>query len=183
MEQAVLSTLAERTGRSLAEWVELVKKSGPAGEKSRISWLRTEHRLGKSTARWIVERATGNSLPYDPERLVSKLFGEPGELSRATYDALVLTLLGLGSDVTVTPCKTVVPVRRRQVFAELRPATRGRVELGLSLGRSTVSGRLSSTAGLARRSGISHRLLLSGPAEVSDELREILDAAYRSSPR
>jgi len=50
MVQNWVATLKEKTGRSLEEWLALVKRSGPGTEKERREWLKTEHGLGPNSA-------------------------------------------------------------------------------------------------------------------------------------
>jgi hypothetical protein len=54
-----IATLKEKTGRSLEEWLALVRRSGPKSEKERREWLKKEYGLGTNTAWWIAERADG----------------------------------------------------------------------------------------------------------------------------
>src|SRR5579884_966636 len=57
--------LAEKTGRSLEEWLRLVRDEGPAAEKERRDWLKKEHGLGTNSAWWIAERADGKGTEAD----------------------------------------------------------------------------------------------------------------------
>ena len=57
MVEKWLAELKEKTGRSMEEWLALVKREGPKEEKSRREWLKTKHKLGTNSAWWIVERA------------------------------------------------------------------------------------------------------------------------------
>src|SRR5207249_1895814 len=57
MVQKWVAELKEKTGRSLDEWIELVRKEGPPEEKDRRDWLKTEHGFGTNSAWWIAERA------------------------------------------------------------------------------------------------------------------------------
>jgi hypothetical protein len=43
MVQKWIGELKEKTGRSLDEWLRLIKKSGPKDEKACREWLKTEH--------------------------------------------------------------------------------------------------------------------------------------------
>src|SRR6266849_6218228 len=61
--QKWVATLPEKTGRTLDEWIQLVKNSGPRTEKERHEWLKTKHKLGTNAAWWIAERAEGLPLP------------------------------------------------------------------------------------------------------------------------
>src|SRR5581483_2700974 len=65
MTQKWVSTLKEKTGRGLDEWLELVKKSGPKTEKEQRDWLKQEYKLGTNSAWWIAERASGKGSETD----------------------------------------------------------------------------------------------------------------------
>src|SRR5580692_43923 len=68
MTQKWVATLKEKSGRSLDEWLDLVKQSGPKTEKEQREWLRQEYKLGTNSAWWIAERAAGKGgETNDPE--------------------------------------------------------------------------------------------------------------------
>jgi hypothetical protein len=62
MVQKWIRELPEKTGRSLDEWIRLVKEAGPPTQKERRDWLKREHgfgptplgglRNGRREARW-----------------------------------------------------------------------------------------------------------------------------------
>jgi hypothetical protein len=49
MVQDWIAKLPEKTGRSLEQWIALVKESAPKGEKERREWLKAEHGLGTNS--------------------------------------------------------------------------------------------------------------------------------------
>ncbi|MGB8129680.1 MAG: DUF4287 domain-containing protein [Candidatus Angelobacter sp.] len=53
--QSSVAALKQKTGRTLEEWIKLVKKEAPATEKERRAWLKTEHGLGMNYVSWIAE--------------------------------------------------------------------------------------------------------------------------------
>ena len=59
MLQNWVTELKEKTGRSLEEWLALIKKEGPKDEMGRREWLKTKHKLGTNSAWWLAERAAG----------------------------------------------------------------------------------------------------------------------------
>src|SRR5688572_963732 len=70
MMQDWIGTLKAKTGRSLEEWVRLVKKEGPKEEEARRAWLKEEHGLGTNAAWWIAERSDSSKAGTwddDPE--------------------------------------------------------------------------------------------------------------------
>ncbi len=180
-----VETLKEKTGRSLDEWVRFVKKSAPAGEKERKEWLRKEHGFAMYTAGWIVDRAAGRGEDMDsPEaylesatRYVEQLYAGKAAL-RPVYDALLRLGMGLGKDVKACPCQTMVPLYRKHVFAQIKPTTRTRIDLGLALGARAAEGSLIDTGGYAKKDRITHRIPVSSVAEITDEVQKWLRTAY-----
>src|SRR5437870_1140544 len=69
MVQDWIAKLPEKTGRSLGQWLALIKKEGPRTEKERRDWLKSEHGLGTNSAWWLAERAEGKGTEDDdPEK-------------------------------------------------------------------------------------------------------------------
>jgi len=183
MTQKWVADLPQKTGRTLEEWVRLLKESGPATEKERRAWLKEKHGLGTNTAWWIAERAEGKGLESsDPEaylnaaeEYVEAMFAGKKAALRPIYNALLKLGLGLGQDVKAYPCKTIVPLYRNHVFAQIKPTTRTHIDFGFALGKMKATGRLIDTAGFANKDRITHR---SQPEEIDDEVRHWLKRAY-----
>jgi hypothetical protein len=186
MVQNWIAGLKEKTGRSLEEWLRYVKKEGPATEKERREWLKEKHGLGTNAAWWLAERAEGKGLEDgDPEaylraatQYVEDMFSGSKAGLRPIYERLLTLGLRLGKDVKACPCKTMVPLYRRHVFAELKPSTRTRLDLGLALGNSPVRGRLIDTGGLAKKDRITRRIPISSLDEIDAEVEKWLRKAY-----
>src|SRR5256885_2212698 len=183
--------LAERkgkTGRSMEEWIALVKKEGPKVEKSRREWLKSNHKMGTNRAWWIAERAEGKGQEEDtPEaylkatvRYVAEQYAGPKEKLRPIYDELLGLGKSLGSDVKACPCKTIVPLYRKQVFAQIKPTTNSRIDLGLALThyKGKLPNRIIDTGGLAKKDRITHRLEIMTTKEIDGEVKKWLKTAY-----
>jgi hypothetical protein len=179
-EEASLARLKERTGRTLAEWLEVVKASGPPTEPERRTWLKEKHGLTTNYAWWIAERAEGRgaAADYDPEALVEAMFAGGKAGLRPLYEELLRLALALGPEVKACPCQTIVPLYRKHVFAQLKPSTRSRLDLGLALQDTPATGRLLDTGGRARGDRLTHRIPISGPADVDEEVKRWLRTAY-----
>jgi hypothetical protein len=186
MVQDWIASLPSKTGKTLEQWIELVKKSGPPGESARRDWLKKEHNLGSNAAWWIAERAEGKGLEDgDPdaylkaaEEYVEAMFAGPRAGLRPIYDQLLRIGLKLGKDVKACPCKTIVPFYRHHVFAQIKPATRTRIDLGFALGGRAPTGRLIDTGGFAKKDRITHRIPIMSLAEIDEEATHWLKTAY-----
>jgi hypothetical protein len=183
-----VASLPEKTGRSLEEWVSLIEKEGPEKEKERRDWLKAEHAFGTNHAGWLAERATKGASHWedgDPEvylkaavGYVDAMYAGPKAALRPLYDRLLELGRGLGADVRVCPCKTIVPLYRDNVFAQIKPTTRTRIDFGLSLRGVEPAGRLLSTGGEAKGDRITHRIAVESPADIDAELERWLRSAY-----
>ena len=158
MYQSSLAALKQKTGRTLEEWVKLVQKSGPATEKERRAWLKAEHGLGMNYAGWIAEHSVGKGDDGNPEtylkqakEFVESMYSGAKESLRPIFNELLTLGRSLGKDVKVCPCKTIVPLYRKHVFAQIKPTTRTRIDLGLALKDTKVPKRLIDTGGIGKK--------------------------------
>jgi hypothetical protein len=187
--QSVVSSMPTRTGRSLSEWAELVKDSEIADAKEQREWLARVHKLNTNTAWMIVEHAAGRGAEdIDPE---AYLAAAPGYVEamysgnkaglRPIHDALVAFARKLGKDVKVCPCKTIVPFYREHVFAEIKPATKTRIDLSLHLRgyEGDIPPRVVEKPGLRQGDRLTHRLAVTCVAEIDEELKLWLRQAYQ----
>lgn len=186
MTQKWVADLKPKTGRSLEEWLALVTKSGPPDEAGRRDWLKSEHKLGTNAAWWIAERAEGKGLEADnpelylaaAEKYVEAMFGGKKAALRPLYDQLLRLGLGVGKDVKACPCQTIVPLYRKHVFAQIKPATNTRIDMGFALGARKAEGRLIDTGGFAKKDRITHRIAVFSASDIDDELQRWLRLAY-----
>jgi len=186
MTQKWIAELKQKTGRSLDEWLRLIKKAGPKDEKARREWLKTEHGLGTNSAWWLAERAEGKgSEVSDPdaylqaaEGYVEAMFSGGKADLRPIYDALLKTGLKVGKDAKACPCQTIVPLYRKHVFAQIKPTTRTRIDMGFALGDMKPQGRLIDTGGFAKKDRITHRIPITSLDDIDDEVNHWLKVAY-----
>ena len=185
--QKWVDELKSKTGRSLEDWIAVVKKEGPKDGKSRREWLKTKHKLGTNSAWWIAERAEGKGEDDSPEaylksaaRYVEEQYVGQREKLRPIFGELLKLGRSMGDDVKVCPCKTIVPLYRQHVFAQIKPTTNSRIDFGLALAsyKGKLSKRLIDTGGLAKKDRITHRIELTSTAQIDAEVKKWLKTAY-----
>jgi Domain of unknown function (DUF5655)/Domain of unknown function (DUF4287) len=181
-----IDSLPAKTGRSLEQWLALIKKEGPPNEKERRDWLKQEHGLGTNAALWMAERADGKGSEEDtPEgylkaaaTYVEAMFAGNKAGLRPLYERVLAIAASLGTDVKACPCQTIVPLYRKHVFAQLKPSTRTRLDLGFALRDLPAEGRLIDTGGFAKKDRITHRMPLSAESDIDKEVERWLKRAY-----
>jgi hypothetical protein len=186
MVEAWTSSLKEKTGKTFEEWVELVQQSKLKTTSERKEWLKKDFKFSSFAATWIIERADEQEWEYaNPtaylkaaQGYVDAMFAGPKEGLRSIYESILSISYHLGEDVKACPCKTIVPLYRNHVFAQIKPTTRNRIDLGLALGNIKTSSRLISTGGYEKKDRITYRIPLTQVNEIDDEVRHWLRVAY-----
>lgn len=181
-----IASLKEKTGRSLDEWMKHIKKNGPATESERRDWLKSDHGLGTNTAWWLAERSVGKGWEEDTpegylemaEKYVEAQYAGKKSDLRSLYEQLVRLGRSIARDVKVCPCKTMVPLFRHHVIAQIKPSTNSRIDLGLALGDRKPSGRLIDTGGFAKKDRITHRIPIGSLEDIDDEVLKWMKTAY-----
>jgi len=181
-----IEELPQKTGRSLDEWIALTRESGPSSEKERREWLKKEHGLGTNYAAAIAERVDGEGKEMDTPHAYLKAAGEWVEAQysdaraalRPLYEELLNLGLSLGKDGKACPCKTMVPLYRNHVFAQIKPSTNTRIDLGFALANMKTPKRLIDTGGYEKKDRITRRIEIKSNADIDDELERWLRKAY-----
>ena len=185
--QAIIANLPTKTGLSLDGWTELLNRDTKGDAKARRDWLKATHGIGGTTAWMIAQASVGQGAEgWDADvylatatRYVEAMYEGKAPL-RPLFDALVEMARSLGTDVRICPCTTIVPLYRAHVFAQIKPTTKTRVDLGLALKGvdQALPERLFDTGGLAKNDRITHRFGLSEVDDIDVEVGEWLHVAY-----
>jgi Domain of unknown function (DUF5655) len=85
----------------------------------------------------------------------------------------------LGSDIRVSPCRTILPIYRNHVIAQIKPTTRIRLDLGLALEDTNTPKRLIDTGGFAKKDRITRRIEINKLTDFDKEAQQWLRIAYK----
>lgn len=187
MVQKWVIELPAKTGRTFDQWTDLVKKLKPPTAKEKREHLKAEYGLGTVAAGWLVEAAGGTATwDADPDsylraadEYVTAMYAGAKAHLFPIFERLIDAGRSLGDNVLVCPCKTMVPLYRSRVFAEIKPATRTRVDLSLALGEVPEQGVLTVHAQRVKKGDrLTHLIALTSPKGVTAEVKRWLKAAY-----
>jgi hypothetical protein len=182
-----VAELKEKTGRTLDEWKAHIVRDGPTDMAGRREWLKTKFKLGTNTAWWLAERADGQpTWDETPEQYlaiaptyVDEMFAGPKAALRPLGDALMRLAREVAPDIKFCPCQTIIPFYREHVIAEIKPATRTRIDFGLSLGPTVpFTARLKDTGGIQKKNRITHKVEITKPEDIDASVRKWLKMAY-----
>ncbi len=153
VQQAVakqLANIVQRSGKSIAEWTEILQQSGLQKHSQLLALLKNEHGMTHGDANLVVHTAmktdgasVAEGLSY--EELEQAMYVGPKAALLPTHQALMAMLRELG-DFDIAPKKGYFSLRRSKQFAMLGPATNSRIELGLNMKNVTATERLLAQA-------------------------------------
>lgn len=168
-----IRNIEAKTGRSIGDWVGLVRSSGRAKHGEVMTWLKSEHGLTHGDANRVALTALRGPAAPEGDDLVDAMYSGPKASLRPLHDRVVELARGFGGDVRLSPKQAYVALRRAKQFGTVGPAAGGRLEIGLNLKGVEPGGRLEASTGMC-----THRVRLSDPAELDPEVIGWLREAY-----
>ena len=174
--QTMIDNMPAKTGKSLDEWIAILKAKAFAKHSEAVKFLKTEHGVTHGFANTIVTLSKQESASEDD--LVQNQY-QGKETLLPIYEALLAYIKTLGNDVTITPKKGSVSIIRKRQFVLIKPATKTRIDLGFKLKDKPVTERLENSGPFGTM--CTHRVKLSDASEVDDQLKEWISEAYSKS--
>lgn len=142
--QSQLRNIEATYGRSIDEWVELIRASGLRRHGEIVAKLKGEYGLTHGSANRValvaLDRLKGASAPASLE---DALYPESRRHLLPLHAALMDQVRALGDDIELAPKKAYVSIRRRKQFAMIQPAAK-HIDLGLILPGAPADDRLES---------------------------------------
>jgi len=174
--QTMINNMPEKTGKSLAEWKQILKEKSFTKHSEGVKYLKTEHAVTHGFANTIVTLSKEENNTSDD--LVSAQYSGKEQLV-PIYEKLIEYLKTLGPDVVITPKKGSVSIIRKRQFVLIKPATKSRIDLGFKLKNKPTTKRLENSGPFGTM--CTHRVKLSEVSEIDNELKTWITEAYEKS--
>lgn len=178
--QTMIENLHKNTGRSLEEWITLVRKQKIEKHGQIIKYLKEQHGFTHGYANLVALKARSadaGSVDNKDELIENQYKGK--EHFRPLYDTIIEEVKKFGKDVEIAPKKASVSLRRKKQFALLQPATKTRFEIGINLKGQAPEGKLQ--ANTASNAMCSHKINLAGKEELDREVLDWVRKAYEQA--
>ena len=181
---AQIRNIEARYGRPLPEWFGIIAASGLTKHTEVVAMLKADYGMAHGAAHRIslLSRAGASaaSVPTSPGEVGDALYTGKKASLRPLHDQLMAKILGLGPDVSLTPKKGYVSLRRpRKQFAMIQPSGAGRIDLGLILPGVPAAGRLEAAGSF--NALFTHRVRVTSADDLDDALAGWLAAAYAAA--
>jgi predicted transport protein len=176
-EQTMLDNLQKNTGKTLEQWITIVKKENFEKHGQIIAYLKETHGFTHGFANLVAHKSKGSDAgsAENTEDLITKQYlGK--EHFKPMYDKLIHEIKGFGNDIEIAPKIAYVALRRKKQFAMLQPATKTRFEIGINLKGHEPKGKLEAIT--AANAMCSHKINLTELKDVDAEVIGWIKTAY-----
>lgn len=175
---SVRANLERETGKTLEQWVEIVRRECQETKpKARTDWLKTAYGIGVNRAATIFAAAYPETGWEDADALRAALWTDPASTAiLEAIEAAVADFPGL----VVGQRKAFTAFSNKSQFASIKPVKGGTASLGLAL-TPDASPRLATPKNESWSERLKAKVALASPADVDDDLKALLKAAWERS--
>jgi hypothetical protein len=176
--QSQIRNIETTYGRSMDEWIELIRASPLRRHGEIVAWLKADDGLAHGAANrvaLVALAALADQPPADPE---AALYAGAKEALLPVHNAVMNAVSAFGPDIEVAPKKAYLSLRRRKQFAMVQPAAK-HVDVGLILTGRPPGPRLESAATF--NALFTHRVRVRSADDVDAELVGWLREAYAAA--
>ncbi len=180
-EQEFIHTAKEKTGRSLTEWLPVVKASGKTKQMDITKWLKAEHNLNHLQAQLLAGLYLNNGKPVyqNEDGLLGNQFTKC-EAMRPLFDHISEMILQNFPDAQRVAKKTYVSFTAIREFAAINIKPK-EIRLGMDLGDTPFTETLQKSKLSGPMTRISHMIILSDTQLPIKELISYLQISYNRS--
>jgi predicted transport protein len=179
VENKMIANLKENTGKSLEDWVKIVRKTKLEKHGEIIKFLKTDHGFTHGFANLVAHKARESDAgSHDADDLITSQYEGKEELYDI-YNSIMKEVQKFGDDLEVAPKKAYVSLRRKKQFALIQPSTKTRLDVGINIKGKESQDRLETSG--SWNTMVSHRVRLESKSEVNKELVQWIKEAYEAA--
>lgn len=174
--QTMIDNLHKNTGKTLQQWIDIVKRQNFAKHGEIIKYLKDQHEFTHGFANLVAHKAneTDAGSASNQDDLITKQY-QGKENLKPLFDRLMAEISKFGKDIEIAPKNSYVSLRRKKQFATLNPATKTRFEIGINLKGQEAKGKLEAEKPNAM---CSHKINILDIKDIDNEVLEWIKKAY-----
>ncbi len=177
--QTMIENLHKNTGKTLEQWIEIVKEQNFPKHGEIIKFLKEQHSFTHGFANLVAHKTNetdAGSVDNQQDLILKQYKGK--EHLKPFYDKLISEIQSFGGDIEIAPKNTYVSLRRKKQFTTLNPATKTRFEIGINLKGQEPKGKLESE----KPNGMcSHKINLADIKDIDKEVIDWIKIAYENA--
>lgn len=180
-EKEFIQTAKEKTGKTLEEWLPLLKKSGLSRQMEITNWLKETHKLNHLQSTLLAGLYLNNGKPVyqNEDSLLDNQFVKC-EGMRSLYNAIAGKILAQFPDAQVIPKKTYLSFTATREFAAINIKPK-EIRLGIDLGDAPFTDILQKSKLTGPMPRISHMVIITGEGQLDKSVSQFLQSSYNRS--
>ena len=177
-EKEFIATAKEKTGKTVEQWVPVLKVSGLSRQMEILNWLKADHKFSHMQASLLVRLYLNNGKPVyqDETNLLENQFIKC-EAMRPLFDEVSSKILALFPGTQLIAKKTYLSYTATREFAAINIKPK-EIRLGMDLGDATFNDTLQKSKLTGPMARISHMVVITDAAQFDKNLIEYLKLSY-----
>lgn len=174
--QTMIDNMPDKTGKSLAQWFDVLSKVNIEKHGEAVKFLKTEHNVTHGFANTIV--TLFKQQDKSEVDLVAQQY-QGKESLLPIYHLLLEKIAQLADNLTITPKKASVSFIHKKQFVLVKPSTKTRIDIGLKLTGHETTERLLNSGPFGTM--CTHRVQVSSITDVDEQLIDWISQAYHQA--
>lgn len=178
IEKEFIDTAKDRTGKSLQDWLKLVKSSGIEKRNDILEWLKKGHGLNHLQAQLItgIFLNNGNPVYINENALLENQFLKCPEM-RAVFDSISEKIISSFQGTQLIPKKTYLSFTAVREFAAINVKPK-EIRLGLDLGDEAFTESLQKSKLTGPMPRISHMIILTESKQFDNKIKQLVQQSF-----
>ncbi len=177
-EQEFIQTAAEKTGRTLEQWLPVIKKTGFGKQMEITNWLKAAHSLNHLQATLLAGLFLNNGNPvYQNEKGLLEAQFVKCESMRAVFNAVSEKILSLFPGTLLIPKKTYLSFTGTREFAAINIKQK-EIRLGMDLGEMDFTESIQKSKLTGPMPRISHMVVITDVSHFDKKVIDWLQLSY-----
>lgn len=178
IEKEFIDTAKDRTGKSLQDWLKLVKSSGIDKRNDILEWLKKGHGLNHLQAQLItgIFLNNGNPVYINENALLENQFLKCPEM-RVVFDSISEKIISSFQGTQLIPKKTYLSFTAVREFAAINVKPK-EIRLGLDLGDEAFTEVLQKSKLTGPMPRISHMVILSESEHFDNRVKQLVQQSF-----
>lgn len=178
LETEFIQTAKDKTGKTLQEWLSLVKSSGIQKQNDILQWLKKGHGLNHMQAQFVagIFLNNGNPVYGNESALLDNQFIKCPDM-RSLFDAVSEKIISEFQGTQLIPKKTYLSFTAVREFAAMNIKPK-EIRLGLDLGEEPFTEELQKSKLTGPMPRISHMIILTDIKQFDKKTKHLLQLSY-----
>lgn len=183
IEKEFIDTAKDKTGKSLQDWLKLVKSSGIEKRNDILEWLKKGHGLNHLQAQLItgIFLNNGNPVYINENALLENQFLKCPEM-RAVFDSISEKIISSFQGTQLIPKKTYLSFTAVREFAAINIKPK-EIRLGLDLGDEAFTEALQKSKLTGPMPRISHMIILTESTQFDNKVKQLVQQSFNRTNR